>query len=89
MATEQIPGVAEYAAALTVAQRRSVLRPVAEWLLAVGYPVDWSTVHAPPADLWEAIVDVVHERDGAEVARDEVDGWLRLETTGPGDEEEA
>lgn len=89
MATEQIPGVAEYAAALTVAQRRSVLRPVAEWLLTVGYPVDWFATTAPPADLWEALVDVVHERHGAEATRDEVDAWLRSETAAPGDETEA
>lgn len=80
---ELIPGVDEYAAELAAAHQRAVLRTVAEWLLAIGYAVDWSTSVAPPTDLWEAVVDVVHMRLGAELSRDEVDTWLQAETAGP------
>jgi hypothetical protein len=60
------------------------LREAAEWLVARGYPVDWGWSAPPPAELWEAIIDVYHEdADGSlhgnELTRESVREWLEME----------
>lgn len=59
------------------------LRAIAEWVAEwVGYPVETTMPDKPPPpELWEAIVDHVHEdRTGKwhnnELSRAEVDAWL-------------
>lgn len=60
---------------------KSDLRAAAEWLVAVGYPFDFTFTSRAPEALWQAIVDVVLEdTDGSlhgnELTRDEVAEWL-------------
>ena len=72
------------------------LKRVAEWLVDVGYPVDFQfPAHPAPQPLWDAIVDVVHadrvpgqegRMHGNELTRDEVDGWLSDEAGRPAEE---
>lgn len=62
------------------------LREAAEWLAnAIGFPVEVKMPDAPPpAALWDALVDVVHEDadgrwHGHELSREDVAAWLRDE----------
>lgn len=57
------------------------LREAAEWLVGVGYPIDYQFTPRAPEALWQAIVDVIHEDDdgtmhGNELSREEVAAWL-------------
>ena len=63
----------------------SDLTAAAEWLVATGYPVEFTMPDLPPPPaLWSALVDVIHaDADGKwhgnELTRDEVEAWLRFE----------
>jgi hypothetical protein len=78
--------VDDYTAALDDAHRTAIYRPVAQWLLDIGYPLDWHTTEPPPTDVWDAVVDLVHEDAGGryhgrELTREEVEAWLMGEAT--------
>ena len=60
------------------------LREAAEWLVARGFPFDFSWGTPPPQGLWEAVIDVVHEDPrgewhGNELTRESVREWLEME----------
>lgn len=87
-AEEVLPGVDGYAAALTDAHRTAIYRPVAQWLIDAGYPIDWHLTELPPTELWDAVVELVHEDadgrfHGRQLSREDVAAWLRYETTKP------
>lgn len=69
------------------------IRPIAEWLVELGYPVDFQfPAHPCPQPLWDAIVDVVWKdptgrMHGNELTRDEVDAWLSDEAGRPAPDE--
>ena len=62
----------------------ALLNDIAEWVMDLGYPLNFSLDSPPPALLWDAIVSRVHADvdgrwHGNELTRDEVDSWLRKE----------
>jgi hypothetical protein len=78
---DALPGVDAYTAALDGAHRAAIYRPVAQWLLDIGYLTDWRPGVLPPTDVWAAVVDLVHEDAGGrfhgrELTREEVEAWL-------------
>lgn len=71
-------------------KQAEALREVAAWVAdRVGFPVEVSMPGAqPPSALWEAIVDHVHADTtgswhGNDLAREDVDSWLRDEAGMP------
>lgn len=65
-----------------------VTRETAEWLAEIGYPIQISMPdHVPPAAVWSALIDVIHEDadgdwHGNELTREEVSAWMDDEGRG-------
>lgn len=70
--------------------QRDGLRDTARWLVAMGYPFDWSggqDAPPPPTALREAVIDVIHEDRGGKLhgntlTREETEAWLDMEASG-------
>ena len=74
------------------AAERGKLREAAAWIIRIGYPHDWTGHEHPPAAVWEALVDAVHDDPtgtlhGGELSREEAEAWMRVETGRPEDEQ--